>query len=133
MEANKNILGFVVGLLVIFVFLIFWQNSKPEIKEVELKLGVGNVVGFNVDTNALDFGIVHEGSSSERSFSISNDTNRQKKIKIVVVGEIAQIVQISENQFWLDPGKGKEIKIKATAPKGSFGKTYAGKIVIYYI
>ncbi len=99
---------------------------------LDMKLRIDDHFGLNADANALKFGMIKPGTSSERYILINNNATYPLKVVIVKSGYIADWVNVSENNFVLKENESKQIIFEAIAPKDSNFGNYTGKVKIIF-
>lgn len=95
--------------------VVFWNTGIAEIKEVPMSFAVENLAAFNVDTDQVHFGSAPPGSSASRKIRVQS--NEERMVTAVVVGNISSVVSISENDFIVGPGNSKLLELTASAPE----------------
>lgn len=100
---------------------------------VPINVSVGNVIGFNLDRDALNMGTIPEGGSAERNFTITNDLGKTSRIKIVKLGEIKGWIFLSDNGFTLGPEEKKDILVEVRPPEDAERGKYKGYLEIRFL
>ena len=119
-------------LIIITILLSFTLTSSfyldymlQGVIELDIEMEVGDVVGLDTDTSVISFGIVPLGGSAQRKVEMENTGYKPIKVYISKIGEIAEWVSISENNFILWPSVKKEIlftvNLSEKAGKGIYG------------
>ena len=108
---------FTISILCISYWFIL-TDPTYDVKEFGMDVYVGTASGFNIDTDAVHFGIVPPGAVSERQILLRAGPFRSL-IKIEAHGDIAQWVHVSENNFILEANESRLIFIYATVPEGA--------------
>lgn len=121
----------VVGVTVLFVML-FVFSSFFTYDEIQVQLTVSDIVGFNVDTDALYLGSAPPGSSADRSIHIKNDRFLFGRVNIKVFGDVAPWLYASDNNFYLWRDEIKDVNIRVTVPKEVPYKDYNGTLRVYF-
>jgi uncharacterized membrane protein len=125
-ENTKKIKYILFGILLIVAVLgvlaaktIF---EKPRsIAEYQMEIHVvtnQNEVGVDSGPEKLNFGWVGPGFATIRYIDIGNP-QQDAKVKLVVSGDFASWVHLSENNFVIKTGEKKEIAIKTTVPSNA--------------
>ena len=96
----------------------------------DMYLTVGDYVGVNTDTDALWFGTVMPGEMGNRWININS--TEQSKVVLEVSGELASWVSVSDNNFIVESGENKSIKVTALVLETAKYGDYAGKLNIYF-
>jgi len=118
-----------VLLVLVIVFAGMRMTPIKSVKyDMDLHVKGAKRVGFNVDTDAVHFGIVPPGASGERSVVVETDV--EARIKIKSSGELAEWVSVSDNDFVLGRDELKKISITASVPTNAKTGKYEGEITI---
>jgi len=67
--------------------------------------------GVNGDVTGVHFGVVYPGGTSRKHITVVNNKPFNQRVDIVLDGEIAPYVTISENYFDLAPDEEKKISL----------------------
>ena len=100
--------------------------------KLSMSARVGDHFGLNADADAIRFGMVMPGTSSERSILANNNSTYPLRVAILKSGYIADWVKLSENNFILKENESKQIIFEAAAPKDSNFGNYTGKVKIIF-
>ena len=92
-------------------------------------LTVGDYVGFNVDTDAIYFGVINKSGSGSRIIDIKN-TDVPYMVNIESYGELAKWVYVSENNFLIRPYENKSLKVTVLVPPDAAYGNYAGLLKV---
>lgn len=107
------------GLLMLFVlFAIIWQVS------------IISAVNLGVSPASIQFKKVLRGGYAERNIVVSVDSPRDVIAKILLMGEIASWLNLSETNFTLSKDKPHIIKISVTPPIDMPNGDYSGFVEI---
>ncbi len=104
-----------------------------DVKNLKMYLTVGNNLGFNTDTNAIYFGTVPTGGSSSRTISIKNERCSKCLVKINSEGKISNFINVSNNNFFMNKGESKDVKIEVFVPDSLNEGNYTGTLKIYFL
>ena len=127
-------------LLLIFVVIIstsltyFFYNyyMVENILTLDMMVKVNDHFGLNADSDAIKFGMIMPGTSSERSIMVNNSAAYPLKVVILKSGYIADWVKVSENNFILEEYGNRTVIFDVSAPKNSNYGNYTGKIKIIF-
>lgn len=134
MEKKKKIILFIVILASIIISVLIYPYISPlHVKEIDMYITVGNYTGFNVNTSALFFGTVVKSGSSERYFIVTNEYNKELKVKINIKGELEDWTSLSENNFMLEKNANKTVTIKVNIPTEVESGDYTSIMKIKFI
>lgn len=131
----RNMRRFASGLLIFAVVLVVVLSltliltgvlRHKEIREIPIHFIVGDHVGINLDTNAVNFGTVKQGSGYrlQREMVIGNELALSRQVQMTVTGDIAPLVSVSPSAFILAPGENRAVNITLTTiptlPEGNY-------------
>lgn len=119
------VLILVFGAMGITLFA-FNMLATIEVKDIEMDLKVGDRMGFNVDTDKLWFGMTNPGGSAIREIVVSNSNEFPVTVSFFPLGDIKDIVSVSENNAVLMPAEEKTISVTASVPSGMPYGNYTG-------
>jgi hypothetical protein len=132
--SKLNILKYLFICLVIFIVVtigvvyFYAFNTLIGYKEYDVDYTIGNYMGFNLDEDAIHFGTVIPGMKTSRNINISSD--RDAMINIYVKN--LDYFGIEENNFFLNAGESKEVKLFVIPSYGAKEGNYSGKLEIVY-
>ncbi len=134
MKRNNAIL-----LILILVFgtvgaALIWYNISViiEIKDIEMDLKVGNRIGFNADADKLWFGMTNPGGTATREILLSNSNSFPLIVEFFPLGEMKDIVRVSEKDVLLETGSEKTISITASVPLDMPYGNYTGVMRVVF-
>jgi hypothetical protein len=132
-QSVKKILKFVV---LFVVFLAAWlavvQYMTADKYEVVVKVvEEGGKIGVNPLTERLDFGDLPKGNSATRFVTIENNGRTDIYVKIVITGNVSDLVNINKNNFVLSPGSSEKIDFAMSMPISADQEEYKGKVTIF--
>jgi len=128
MEERIAILLSVLLVLVIVFAGMQMMPIKSVRYDMDLYVEGAKRVGFNVDTDAVHFGIVPPGASGERIVVVETDV--EARVRVKSSGELAKWVSVSDNDFVLGRDELKEISITTSVPEDAEIGKYEGEITI---
>ncbi len=133
---NKPIFILTIIFLITFASasFLFYQSSKiMEKKELVMKLVVTNnpneVMPGN-STDFIDFGVVLAGSNPKAHLTFANNNEKMSLITIKKSGELSKFVNITQNEFLLEPNQTKWVLLEASMPEMTVPREYYGKVSI---
>ena len=94
-----------------------------------MHLEVGNKVGFNVSTAALEYGTVPKGGFGIRKIVIKNNKDVMCKVNINVTGNVSDFISV-QREFYLEPYESKVLEVRADVPVSAKYGDYTGKFKI---
>lgn len=113
------------------ILLFFSLYAIFKSYEVPMSIEVGNVSGFNTDTDALKFGKARPGNANSRTIVMSHEHDRPLLVHLKKEGNISRFVDLPDD-FYLEPGLRKELTINAVVPDGAAEGTYTGTLTVYF-
>ena len=120
-----------IAILLFFLAMIFYFNYfilDVVYVNFDFKVREDKNIGFNLDQDALHFGIIPPGSSGHRDLILNSDV--QAKILIKVFG--SDYVYPTKNNFILEPNKSVSVPFSASPPIDLPEGNYSGKIRIIF-
>ncbi|NQU79867.1 hypothetical protein HQ545_08940 [Candidatus Woesearchaeota archaeon] len=141
-EKNLNIKTVIFLVIIIFVLgmgatLMYYGISKiahVQNYDVRIETGEPKYIGFNADPT-LDFGILPiSGGSVKKELLITNEYDMPIAINIRVSGDVVPFIQITDNDFILNPKESRKIKVGAHIPS-DFGKiaVFTGNLKVSFL
>jgi len=122
MTNKKRIILYVI--LAVFIgitiatFLYVWRESLGPLttKTVYMDVTVvdGGLVGFNVNTSALNFGRVPAGGYAKKWIVVRNDYSYPVKIVTMISGNITPFISSSNYTFYLGPGQYENVSVSCS-------------------
>lgn len=123
----KKILLIVLLALIGFQALFLLDFFRVRAVEYDMYLTVENISGFNTDTDAVYFGAIQPTGGGTKLIDFTNGPSRVY-VSIVLSGELAGWVYVSDNNFYMNPFEQKQIKVTVAVPLGAEYRDYTGKI-----
>ena len=132
----------------VLAILIHSYSTYEEIKAIDMRITMGDYVGFNLETKYLEFGTTMPQGSSERSMELYNPHNFPLFVEIEIIPKKdldnlfkrtkpikEEWVTISQNYFILNSDEKKSIKftIKPAEDAGYGNYTAQALIKFRYI
>ena len=102
--------------------IVFVQNY-------EVKLNVGDRIGFDLGEEKISFGTMLPGTDSSRQISITNSLNSPIRLIIKQSGDTIQFVSY-ENNIIIEAKEIAKIDFLAKVPANASYGNYTGKILI---
>ncbi len=130
---KKKIIVLFLIIIIIVVGIFLYSNiidffSLFEQKELYAEVRVSSGYGLAVNGSALIFGMMPPGSGGEKIVYLNNIYNKQAKVKIYSQGSISDFLNVSDNNFVLNPNEGKNLTFTVKIPKDAPFGTYDGKV-----
>jgi hypothetical protein len=118
----------IVVIVYFVIYIVISLDSVKDIQTMNVKLRIGDYVGFNLDPESLNFGTVLPGSGSTRTVTLRSEN--PLKVHISFEGDTAKWMNVSKNNFILN---GTEtVGFSITAPNDSNLGNYNGKVIILF-
>lgn len=130
MKQSKFLLILLITILVSFslTFLFYTYYFIQDVQELDMKMKVGDIVGFDTNTSVISFGIIPRKGSGQRTVYLRNMENKPLEVHTKKTGEMAKWVYISEENFILQPYEKKELTFTAIPSKDAEKGAYKGKV-----
>jgi len=122
-------------ILLLFILIIvnlFYYFLILDIKSFDMHINVNNRVGFNV-TNYLEFGTADRHGFSSKTIFIENKNYERARVVVKAYGDLKDWVVVSENNFFMNKGDIKELKVDVYVPSDAEYKEYFGKLKIIFL
>ncbi len=134
MKLNKFLVVILITIFVSasFTFLFYSFYYIQDIKELDMKMKVGDYIGIDVNSSVISFGTVRKGTFSNRPVTLENKEEIPLKVQIKKSGEMAAWVSISDNNFILKPAEKKNLTFTATRPIDAINGAYKGKVKLIF-
>ena len=126
------LLVFAVMISTFLTYLFYNSYVIENIIMLDMMVKVNDHFGLNADGDAIKFGMVMPGTSSERSITANNSAVHPLKVVILKSGYIADWVGVSENNFILEGGEDKDVVFEVFAPEDAAFGNYSGKAKIIF-
>lgn len=117
-----------LGLASIFYSLYYIYD----VQDIPMDVKVQDHVGFNLDTDALHFGIVMSPGYAGRSIVVTHPLDRPLQVVIQTSGEIAPWVEANYWEFVLQPGETKSVLFELYCPEGVEPGNYSGNVRVTF-
>ena len=118
-----------------FLFLLsvyMYFSTAMTIREYEVSFIVQNeTLGFNIDTDSLNFGKVLPGGNAERNLVFQNNKNTNVKIEIFASESVAEFLQF-QSEYEVSSGENISIPINLFVPLDLPEGEYTGRVKIQY-
>lgn len=123
-------------LLILITILISFSSTSlfyiyyviQDVQELDMKMRIGDVVGFDINTSVISFGTIPKKGSSQRPVILQNLENKPLRAHIKKSGEMAKWVYISEENFILQPNEKKELIFTVIPSEDTEKGVYQGKV-----
>jgi hypothetical protein len=132
LKTYQKVVGIIILVVFLFVFYVVLDANKYRAM-VRVISGEGRV-GVNPTTEALDFGDLSRGTSAVRRVELRNGTFMPVFVMIWKTGEIASLVDVSQNYFTLEPRTDTKIEFSLFMPASAeIDKTYSGRVYLFKV
>lgn len=131
MKRNKAVLIIlIIAFLTLLISILTYSYWKIVfVQNYEVKLSVGDRIGFDLGEEKISFGTMLPGTDSSRQISITNSLNSPIKLIIKHSGDTIQFVSY-ENNVIIGPKETAKIDFLAKVPSNASFGNYTGKILI---
>ena len=122
----------ILRVLVIIVLIIVVQivNAAKYKMIVNVKEGE-NIMGVNPLTESLDFGDLSRNNGMTRYVNLKSGGKTSVYVAVFNVGEISDLIKLSQNFFTLKPGEEVKLAYEIQIPPSAEVKKYSGYTVIF--
>ncbi|MBS1266078.1 MAG: hypothetical protein MAG795_00043 [Candidatus Woesearchaeota archaeon] len=125
------VLGISTAMICIALTAIFYSYFVVvEATSIHMDLKVGDHIGLNTDVDAMHFGIVASPGYGNREFIVTNNNSIPVEVTIRLHGEMIKWINVSDYNFYLEPGEHKTVELEAYIPRGTEHGYYEGKIQV---
>ncbi|GAI86271.1 unnamed protein product [marine sediment metagenome] len=131
MNKAKKIIYIVIGVLV-FV-LVMQVVAADKYKALVQVIEEEGKMGVNPLTDKLDFGDLNRESTAIRYVTIENNGGMKNYIMIWKFGGISELIDISKNNFTIEPGEKERLEFQIVIPVSAENKYYNGSVWIFKI
>jgi len=129
---NKTLwILFVVAIVLFSTYMFLLMYRVADVQTVDVDIEVGDIIGFNIDYDILNLGMVKPGDGAIRDILIDNDRDRKYRFNVEARGEVKDWITINKEDFYLDSGEKTRVRITANVPRDAEFGEYYGEIVIY--
>jgi len=122
------------ALLAVFIVLVGFYALTTIVEdsmEIYMEVKVEEArVGFNLDSDALRFGISPPGGVAERGIDIKNEKIYDIRTEIFAKGELSNWVRAFDNNFVVPAGETRNVTFAVDVPITAEEGTYNGTILI---
>lgn len=124
----------VVMLSVSITYILYKLYHKEVIInefDMDITVTAEGIVGLNVDTDAIHFGIVPLGGGSTRRINVSNSEDYDVFIYLEKdYSVLSSLVRIDPNYFVLKSNENKRVDVAVRIPKDFEPGNYTGKVTV---
>lgn len=130
-KANRKLVIGIFAVSVVLLLVAFFLNSAVvlEKKEIPSSLTVSDRASFELNKEALTFGKITPGSSSQRDLQIQNTRDFPIRVEFESVGNITKFLSF-EKSVRLDVGEVAFERINAIVPSNQSYGDYSGVMVV---
>jgi hypothetical protein len=117
----------VIAISVSMAAALYTSYMVPEIRYIPVKIEVGQKVGLDISTDMpLSFGVTFPTGTSGRDINLTHDHDFPARILFVPGGDIWEWISFTDNNFIMEKGDVRDIKIIITVPEDAQSGTYTG-------
>lgn len=131
MSKVKKIVYIIIGIIVfvLVVQVVVADKYKATVQVIEGE----NIMGVNPLTDKLDFGDLSRETTAIRYVSLENNGGMKNYIMVWKFGGIAELIDISRNNFTLEPGDKERLEFQLFIPVSASDQYYDGSVWIFKI
>ena len=100
--------------------------------EFKMDIEIGDHLGFNVDTDALHFGLSMSPGKATRWLNISHQNKNPLQVDIQTAGYLGSWIYIEEPSFVLEPNVNKEVTVECHIPENIEYGHYNGTLKVIF-
>ena len=115
-----------------FTYVFYNAFLIENIVVMDIKLKVGDRFGLNVDPESINFGRIMPGNAGLRNVTLENNASYPLKVSISKYGEIADWIDVSENNFILEEKEKMDVTFYAYAPNDAAFGNYTSKTKVIF-
>ena len=108
-------------------FFIYRSFQNLEVLALDVRIGIGEKSGIDVNSSALSYGKIVPGTSVLRKVILNNNRDVPIEASIMASEEVRPFLSF-ESPVFLEPGKNLSIPVSATVPFGMPVENYSGKL-----
>ena len=127
-EKKKKTIILVSAALVSILLSVFVLNYffKPDqTTDYRMRLLVGDKPGMDADSDLITFGRLPPKGAAVRNINLKNNGG-QKEAEVMATGNISGWITVSENEFVLERGERKTLKVITRVPSNAEYGKYTG-------
>ncbi len=126
-------LSALVGILLVLtlVYLLVFSQMVGK-KEFRAHLRIGERLGFNVETDWIDFGAARPGDEIVKSITVTNSFPERVRVGIFIEGALEPFIYPEKDGFLLEPSQITAMELRAIIPKEAVPGDYNGTIRVVY-
>jgi len=126
-------LNALVGVLlaVVLIYLMVFSQMMGK-KEFQSHLRIGARLGFNVETDWIDFGGTRPGGEIVKTMTVNNSFSERVRVNIFIDGPLEEFIFPEKNGFVLEPNQTTNLELHAIVPKNAVPGDYNGTIRLVY-
>jgi len=131
-KTTKLALILVLILVIIFSAYSIYINTAGVLAQhyldVDVAVEEGGAYKFNIDSDALHFGVVQANMKQTRYFDVGNEYEHPIQVEVSTRGQLRNLIQLSETSFSLDIGEERRVDVTLVAP--SDPGNYTGEVIV---
>ncbi len=122
-----------VALVLSLATAFFYEKTVIiKVQAIDTDIKVADHGGFNLDRDAMHFGLSTPGGSVERSIVFSNEFPFPVRVVIQTEGNISKWLYVSNPDFKIMPNSTETVKFSVYVPSDAAYGIYTGKIRAIY-
>lgn len=135
-KSAKSKTYFIYFLLVIALslFLISWLSGSRDVLKIEkipVKIKITNVSGLAVENETLNLGNVIYGSSSKKTFEVTNNYGGRIVLELSCEGNISEFL-IFEEYVYIEPNETKSVSVSSIVFSNETYGEYSGILEVKF-
>lgn len=133
-KIDSKLLIFISAVLTVLIVssFIVLSNRPFEVRNIPLKVEVGEVIGISADGEILNFGTIIPGQKIIKRVTLSNSFAQDIEVRIFLDGgNISQFVY-GESVVIMEENSSKEYEVNLVLPKSVEKGVYEGELIIKF-
>ena len=128
---NAILIIVILAILTVLITTIYYSYWKViSVTRYDVKLSIGDRIGFDLGSQVISFGTMLPGSESPRTMEIANSLNIPIKVVIKHTGNTTKFVYPERNNFLVPPNSSEQLTFVARIPRNASYGNYTGTVII---
>jgi hypothetical protein len=125
------LVAFLLSALATLLYYSFYY--VVDVKETHMKLLVADFGGFDLNPVNLTFGAASPGDAANRAMTIRNVYGRPVRARIILSGDLAPMVSLTDHDFVLQRNEERIVTASAAIPEdAAINVTHYGKVRVVF-
>ncbi len=115
-------------LAVVVVQLVYAEKYQAVVNVI-----AENRIGVNPTGERLDFGDLPKSKGATRAVTLESAGDRSAYVMVWYFGGISDLLKVSRNYFYLEPGKKEKLEFSVYVPESAEVRQYTGRVLIFKV